>query len=905
MIKINESVKKQLIKTESLLDHYCNCLGLINTPEIDTDTLAWVFVYMRFFTIKDIRLGLRHNYQTKDIAHLQSELSMALARVFHNTFHNAFLHQEKDGSVDRILIRNIINFNPRGGGNGDELRLFILDLMRRHGIREGHRPGIDDPFLEKWHQKLHSNCTPEDITICEAYIVFQETDSHDLFYQTLWDKGGISVDFLKNMACPLPHLPRYMPQIIPDLKHLLWILKQIHGGSHNFSYLLEVSKWQFDQELFSMLKEVKNNFGAWWLPGKIMDCRHRLKRFWQSDCPRDPLMIDVALDNIYKASIEQIDLAHLKGDDIISLLSLTLQNIQLSYLPETSLGSNLWQRIQDAPEQNKWTPEWGLQALAALNYIQGMLHSNTDELYEIIQPKAEVLGKQLGISESYCINFAEEVIRSQNSFALSKCIDALFPMLRETAGIGCWKIISHGQGKASGIIKGAESLLPFQGKQEAKPHILLVDTIDGQEDIPDWVSAILTTSDVDILSHISIRCRNAKVLLATCYEQDFLEHIKLSEGKTITVSIENDTIRWNDAIEYNEAILEESEEGEVILEEAEGEKKAKIPLYKKDTTPEKKSCTKSGNLLHLKERVSDFIKTPSSVTIPWEAFTKTLEKNREAKSLLNQLYSELSSHHQDYRSILSRIREVITSLIIPADIVQLIQEKMGSQGPFQVQWSETLAEDITSHIKKVWASVWNERAYLSRFSRKQKNDHPRMGVLIQEVIPADYSFVIHTRNPLSNNSNEILSEIAVGLGETLAGNSPGAPLCVISTKKERNHTIKSYPSKSTAYFDPHQEHAYIIRSDSNDEDLADFAGAGLYDSYFINKPVHTLIDYEKEKLFWNKEFHCFLFDSLLKIAEEIEDIKQYPQDIEGVYYNDTFYVVQTRDQVGVRQLNPR
>jgi alpha-glucan,water dikinase len=31
--------------------------------------------------------------------------------------------------------------------------------------------GIDEKFLEQWHQKLHTNTTPEDVYICEAYLV--------------------------------------------------------------------------------------------------------------------------------------------------------------------------------------------------------------------------------------------------------------------------------------------------------------------------------------------------------------------------------------------------------------------------------------------------------------------------------------------------------------------------------------------------------------------------------------------------------------------------------------------------------------------------------------------------------------------------------------------------------------
>jgi hypothetical protein len=57
-----------------------------------------------------------------------------------------------------------------------QIRLEILNILRRNGIKEGHRPGIECQFLKSWHQKLHSNTTVEDIYICQAYIVFLGSD---------------------------------------------------------------------------------------------------------------------------------------------------------------------------------------------------------------------------------------------------------------------------------------------------------------------------------------------------------------------------------------------------------------------------------------------------------------------------------------------------------------------------------------------------------------------------------------------------------------------------------------------------------------------------------------------------------------------------------------------------------
>lgn len=85
-------------------------------------------------------------------------------------------------------------------------------------------------------------------------------------------------------------------------------------------------------------------------------------------------------------------------------------------------------------------------------------------------------------------------------------------------------------------------------------------------------------------------------------------------------------------------------------------------------------------------------------------------------------------------------------------------------------------------LKSVWASQYNQRAYLSL--RKAGLPHAQlcMAVLVQRVVPADYAFVIHTVNPSSGNTNEIYIEMVKGLGETLVGNYAGRALSAIVQK---------------------------------------------------------------------------------------------------------------------------
>lgn len=63
--------------------------------------------------------------------------------------------------------------------------------------------GIECHFLEQWHQKLHTNTTPEDITICEAYLAFLGSGYDGDFWQTLWDRGHITRDMLATMDHPI------------------------------------------------------------------------------------------------------------------------------------------------------------------------------------------------------------------------------------------------------------------------------------------------------------------------------------------------------------------------------------------------------------------------------------------------------------------------------------------------------------------------------------------------------------------------------------------------------------------------------------------------------------------------------------------------------------------------------
>ena len=169
-----------------------------------------------------------------------------------------------------------------------------------------------------------------------------------------------------------------------------------------------------------------------------------------------------------------------------------------------------------------------------------------------------------------------------------------------------------------------------------------------------------------------------------------------------------------------------------------------------------------------------------------------------------------------------------------------------------------------------------------------------MAVLCQKIIEAEYAFVIHTKNPSNNDKNEIYCEVVYGMGESLVGAYEGQSFSFVYNKEKKNFGIKTYPNKSLAL----KNKGFIFRSDSNTEDLEGFAGAGLFDSIPMVEYEEIKMEYGINKIFWEENWLGDLMKGIAEVGIEVEKIfGGEPQDIEGVYCNKEFYIVQTRPQV--------
>ena len=64
-----------------------------------------------------------------------------------------------------------------------------------------------------------------------------------------------------------------------------------------------------------------------------------------------------------------------------------------------------------------------------------------------------------------------------------------------------------------------------------RPTILVANKVNGEEEIPDGVVAVLTADMPDVLSHFSVRARTCKVCFATCFDQNNLTTSEQKKGR--------------------------------------------------------------------------------------------------------------------------------------------------------------------------------------------------------------------------------------------------------------------------------------------------------------------------------------------------------------------------------------
>ncbi|CDI84941.1 alpha-glucan water dikinase 1, putative [Eimeria praecox] len=824
---------------------------------------------------------------------------------------------------------------------GQAIRDRILEIMHKHHIPE------HGSFYEQWHQKLHNNTTPDDIGICKAVIAFLETRGDLSTYWRVLSDHGITRERLASYERKItmePHmLHTDINELINDFRAYLSVIQDVHDARDArkaFDYargylagdtaqIVEGVVWEMGQRTDGMgAGELHNRFS------RLSEARRRIcfqlnENGGLDICDnskisgtRELLMLDFVLEQQQglllqaTASFDVQQLAMHLRELLLCLSAHDPFNVELTNLCSDwqHLSGDLAARCACGDSSNNDCREAALLLKALLDRLSRFVGKQVDSVQEGLGPKAQYLGAQVGTDKKVLDFFVDEVLRGSSLLSISFSIKRLEPLLRKAAKLPAWQLISVVE-KVKGELATINELSGIQDKVFETPTILLCNAVSGEEEIPEGVQAVLVRSAAvspDILSHVAVRARNAHVLLAVCFDETESGKLENLAGKWVEVQCTRDgsslsvaeARKWKpDSLiqrtcsslfdrKASQLALEAHEEEELRKSSKQADKNVAILDAPADApwaiTSDKFAPSlvgsKSLNIAKLKSILPKDVLTPYSIALPFGSLQRTLHAPENAETLeclsgaLRQLSIRLKNSEAE--AIFEVCQKSIANVAIPLELRQALEEALQSsdaQGGVANNPGANLG--LRPHLMDLW---------------KETGDTKCTQALVEELLPVRYSFVLHTKNPFSQDRNELYGEIAAGLGEVIVGNFAGRALGWTQTRSGEPRVV-AFPSKSVALT---CKQCLIFRSDSNGEDLEGFAGAGLFESIPAERSFWLPLCYWRQRLVNDRAYRHALLSKISKIGMLVEEVYGAPQDIEGVVIGeDTVALVQTRPQV--------
>ncbi len=260
---------------------------------------------------------------------------------------------------------------------------------------------------------------------------------------------------------------------------------------------------------------------------------------------------------------------------------------------------------------------------------------------------------------------------------------------------------------------------------------------------------------------------------------------------------------------------------------------------------------------------------PKGFSVSSAAFVQMVESCKQLKDTLQRV-----DESDDFEEIL-KLSEIAQSIVaeyrIPEDLESEISEGLddireSNVHGFAVRSSATIEDsrdisfagqaesflclknksDIVECVKNVWQSVFSERAMVYLKTKNIPMKQVKMGVLVQEMIPADVSGVMFTANVVNKNPDEILINATWGIGDALVSGK-----IVPDTYILRKHPLR------------------VIQRELGGKEFTSLPE--------INRSV--MIDTPREKRVTFTLDDQTLYD-ISEIGMKIEEVMECPQDIE-------------------------
>jgi phosphoglucan,water dikinase len=677
----------------------------------------------------------------------------------------------------------------------------IRDIAHRNDIPKELKSEIKHTL----QNKLHRSAGPEDLATSEN-ILKRITAPGAEYSQSFVEEFKIFHDELKDFFNAYS-LEERLKSIIEkgdaeDTGPVTEFLALKKEGGESAAYFIKT---------LAMLTTLRKKFRSGYLCKA--DAKAQLLRLSDIGLEEFAFVLLSGLANL----VEKISSENTNWDHLFNVFELALCNVQTSDFEKEECEC-LMEELRDI--QKEFSPslnEHLLRLKALVERCQRLSDAYSEKILALFHGRIRSLGEAFNVSPHAVKFFAEGDIRRNILFQLSRITSFLSLLIREIGGLPKWDIIVPGM--ATGRLVLADRI---EELAHAFPDdvILLLEKVEGDEAIPEGVKGMVLVHPLPHLSHLSIRARQDRVVFAVCGDRAQFKEMANNKERMVLLETASDAVELKPLerpghVEEGIRIKRSVAAPRVDLSPTEG----LIPL---DKILLFNGGAKAAGLRRLEElsrqRGAGF-KTLPGVVIPFAAMKEALAlDNAREKEYNAALYNIDDKEDQDISGPLRTLRDITAQLAVPSRLCKEVKERFGGNVRLMARSSsncedlkdfagagmyESVANVRPEHageaISRVWASLWRQRAARGRLKAGISHSGVHMAVVIQEMVYPELSFVMHTVHPAAKQKDEILIELAVGMGEALtSAHSAGTPYRMTYNKKTGETRMLAFASLGMA-----------------------------------------------------------------------------------------------------------
>jgi phosphoenolpyruvate synthase/pyruvate phosphate dikinase len=174
----------------------------------------------------------------------------------------------------------------------------------------------------------------------------------------------------------------------------------------------------------------------------------------------------------------------------------------------------------------------------------------------------------------------------------------------------------------------------------------------------------------------------------------------------------------------------------------------------------------------------------------------------------------------------------------------------------------TNKSEITEKIKECWASLFSPRALLYRLEKGFSDQQISVAVVIQEMVQSEISGVCFTIHPVTNRKSHMVIEAVYGLGEAI---------------------VSGQITPDQYLYD--KDYDVVLRAETKKQKKQLNLPENIHGIMWKNTPADLKA---RQKITYKQ-----ILD-LANICKKVEAYYGLPQDIEWAFWNNSFYILQSR-----------